>query len=102
MTTKHNPLTNPPMPTWATPDAAYDALYEMPEGAVVAIDDDMWVKGKGDTWSGAADLAWSDEIARGVSEDTPLLRIDGLPEVRAALEADAEMKQLAEEAENDV
>lgn len=98
MTTKHNPLTNPPMPTWATPDAAYDALYEMPEGAVVAIDDDMWVKGKGDTWSGPSDEASADAIAQDVSEDTPLLRIDGLSEVRAAIEADAEVKQLADEA----
>lgn len=97
MTTQNNT----DLPTWTTPETAHDALYEMPEGAVVAVDYDMWVKGQGDTWSGPSERAWSDEIAQDVSPETPLLRIDGLPEVQAAIAADAEMKQLAEDAANE-
>lgn len=98
MTTQN---TTPDTPTWYTPETATDALVDMPAGAVVAIGYDMWTKTRGDIWSGPSDAAYSDEVARDVSHETPLLRIDGLPEVRAAIEADAEMKALAEDAEND-
>lgn len=85
MTTKNNPAT----PTYYTATDAADAMDDMPVGAIVAIDYDMWTKDESGTWSGPSEEASADSISRDVSADTPLVRIDMLPEVRAAIEAGA-------------
>lgn len=83
-------------PTYYTPADAVDAMHDMPVGAVVAIDESMWTKTAPDTWSGPYDAAPADAVAQDVSVGTPLMRIDGLPEVRAAIAADAEAKAVAD------
>ena len=83
MATQNNPAT----PTYYTADDAAGAMNDMPVGAIVAVDDEMWTKTESDTWSGPSDEAPSDAISHDVHKDNPLLRIDMLPEVRAAIEA---------------
>lgn len=85
MATQNNPAT----PTYYTASDATDAMNDMPVGAIVATGDEMWTQTEPGTWSGPSDEAPADAITRDVHKDNPLLRIDMLPEVRAAIEAGA-------------